>query len=140
MIEYALGEVQDPETPTMRHAVVEATPGEWARAACPAAPRVWVHAVAGDIFPFPGPLGEESACCPACVKLAFSAMWPAPCRNQPPGTERRHHRTALDPRALDRLGAGADLAIGALTGLRSHTTEGTDDGGVYVRVFVVAPP
>ncbi|MEU7744034.1 methyltransferase domain-containing protein [Nonomuraea sp. NPDC049158] len=62
-----------------------------------------------------------------------------PGEDPPPGKQRRHYRTALDPRALDRLGAGADLAIGALTGLRSHTTEGADEDGEYVRTWVHDP-
>ncbi|WP_433516960.1 protein-L-isoaspartate O-methyltransferase family protein [Nonomuraea sp. CA-143628] len=59
--------------------------------------------------------------------------------DQLPGQERRHYRTALDPRALDQLSAGADLAIAALTGVRSHTSTGTDDEGEYVRMWVSDP-
>ncbi|MFG1956483.1 methyltransferase domain-containing protein [Nonomuraea sp. NPDC049028] len=62
-----------------------------------------------------------------------------PGEDPPPGKGRRHYRTALDPRALDRLGAGADLAIGALTGLRSHTTEGADEDSEYVRTWIYDP-
>ncbi|GAA2215522.1 methyltransferase domain-containing protein [Nonomuraea monospora] len=71
--------------------------------------------------------------------MMLRSQRPRPCLGQAPGEERRHYRTALDPRALDQLGAGADLAIGALTGLRSHTSEGTDEDGAYVRVFVADP-
>ncbi|MEV6156710.1 hypothetical protein AB0L53_40835 [Nonomuraea sp. NPDC052129] len=45
----------------------------------------------------------------------------------------------MDPRALDRLSAGADLAISALTSLRSHTTKGADEDGEYVRTWVFDP-
>ncbi|MEV0619618.1 methyltransferase domain-containing protein [Nonomuraea sp. NPDC050404] len=62
-----------------------------------------------------------------------------PLENQPQSEERRNYRTALDPRALDQLDAGADLAIGALTGLCSNTTEGTDDDGEYLRMWVSDP-
>ncbi|MEV0614614.1 methyltransferase domain-containing protein [Nonomuraea sp. NPDC050404] len=71
--------------------------------------------------------------------MMMRSQRPEPGENPPSGQERRHYRTALDPRALDRLGAGADLAIGALTGLRSNTTEGADEDGQYVRMWVYDP-
>ncbi|MET8868365.1 methyltransferase domain-containing protein [Nonomuraea sp. NPDC004580] len=71
--------------------------------------------------------------------MMMRSQRPIPCQSPPPGKERRHYRTALDPRALDQLGAGADLAIGTLTGLRSHSVEGHDEDSAYVRVFVADP-
>lgn len=73
-IEFGLGEVQTVEaTRWQRHAVAmdNARPDGWAQAACPAAPRVWVHQVAGAHIPFPGLLDTATAC-PDCLKLAAS--------------------------------------------------------------------
>ncbi|MGW4412562.1 methyltransferase domain-containing protein [Nonomuraea sp. NPDC004702] len=53
--------------------------------------------------------------------------------------ERRRYWTALDPRALDDLSAGADLAIAAQTGLHSHSRRGTDDDGEWLRMWVSDP-
>ncbi|MEU6720469.1 hypothetical protein ABZ897_54220 [Nonomuraea sp. NPDC046802] len=44
-----------------------------------------------------------------------------------------------DPRALDDLSAGADVAIAALTGLKSSTSSGVDEDGEYWRMFVGDP-
>jgi protein-L-isoaspartate(D-aspartate) O-methyltransferase len=71
--------------------------------------------------------------------MMMRSQRPKPGEDPPPGEGRRHYRTALDPRALDQLGAGADLAIGALTGLLSHTTEGSDENGPYMRRWVYDP-
>jgi len=56
-----------------------------------------------------------------------------------PQEETRRYWTALDPRALDALSAGADLAIGALTGLVTHTESGADDDGAWLCVWVSDP-
>jgi hypothetical protein len=71
--------------------------------------------------------------------MMMRSQRPRPGQEPPPGQDRRHYRTALDPRALDQLSAGADLAIAALTGLLSHTGEGTDEDGPYVRTWVYDP-
>jgi protein-L-isoaspartate(D-aspartate) O-methyltransferase len=71
--------------------------------------------------------------------MMMRSQRPRPGQEPPPGQKRRHYRSALDPRALDQLGAGVDLAIGALTGLRSHTSEGADEDGPYVRTWVSDP-
>ncbi|MEV4078467.1 methyltransferase domain-containing protein [Nonomuraea fuscirosea] len=71
--------------------------------------------------------------------MMMRSQRPRPGQDPPPEQERRHYRTALDPRALDQLSAGADLAIAALTGLLSHTTEGADEDGPYVRTWVHDP-
>ncbi|MGW0807427.1 methyltransferase domain-containing protein [Nonomuraea sp. NPDC002799] len=68
--------------------------------------------------------------------MMIRSQRPRPNTPQLPGEERRHYRTALDPRALDQLGAGADLAIAALTGVRSTTETGCDADGEYVRLWV----
>ncbi|TYB67753.1 methyltransferase domain-containing protein [Nonomuraea sp. PA05] len=53
--------------------------------------------------------------------------------------ERRRYWTALDPRALDHLSAGADLAISALTGLHAHSETGVDDDGEWLCMWVSDP-
>ncbi|MEU8145858.1 methyltransferase domain-containing protein [Nonomuraea sp. NPDC048901] len=71
--------------------------------------------------------------------MMLRSQRPRPSMNQLPGQERRHYRMALDPRALSQMGAGADLAIAALTGCLSHTTTGADDTGEYARMWVSDP-
>ncbi|MGW0804203.1 methyltransferase domain-containing protein [Nonomuraea sp. NPDC002799] len=59
---------------------------------------------------------------------------------KPPRDEdRRRYWSALDPRALDALSVGADLAISALTGLHSHTEPDVDDDGERVCMWVSDP-
>ncbi|TYB67749.1 methyltransferase domain-containing protein [Nonomuraea sp. PA05] len=53
--------------------------------------------------------------------------------------DRRHYWSALDPRALDALSAGADLAISALTGLHSHTQSYPEGDGERLRMWVSDP-
>ncbi|MGW4794933.1 methyltransferase domain-containing protein [Nonomuraea sp. NPDC004297] len=53
--------------------------------------------------------------------------------------DRRRYWTALDPRALDNLSAGADLAISALTGLCSHTEARTGEDGERLCMWVSDP-
>jgi hypothetical protein len=77
VIDYALGEVQTRDTPVTRHAVADAKPSTWSHAICSAGPLVWAHEIAGDPIPFPGPMGEESAC-RECIDLVVKAMSPKP--------------------------------------------------------------
>lgn len=69
---FALGEVQDPEAPATRHAVADAQPDRWGQAVCGATTRVWVHGIANDVLPFPGPLGLDWAC-PECLSIVRGA-------------------------------------------------------------------
>jgi protein-L-isoaspartate(D-aspartate) O-methyltransferase len=58
---------------------------------------------------------------------------------KPEQGEDRRYWTALDPRALDALSAGADLAIGALTGLYTSSGFGVDDDGEWFCLWVSDP-
>src|SRR5688500_8849020 len=83
---FALGEETPEETTCVwiRHAVINATRSSWARALCSAELRVWVHEVAGNTMPFPGPFGDEVAgACPECLALVESAQKTAAEKTKP---------------------------------------------------------
>ncbi|GAA1719390.1 hypothetical protein [Nonomuraea bangladeshensis] len=57
----------------------------------------------------------------------------------PPGDDRRQYWTALDPRAFDRIHAGLNLTVSALTGIATTSDSGTEDEGEWARMWLSDP-
>lgn len=71
--------------------------------------------------------------------MLMRSQRPTPGR-QPGETENKHHLTTrIDPRTITCAPAGADLAIGAMTGLTAHDSDEPDEDGENHRIWVCDP-